>query len=106
MWFDLGVSALEDLSREELIALAREQDARIAELTDRLAELEHLLSRSSSNSSMPPSRDDDVGRTPPKPRSGGASKRSRGKQPGRTRLEPSLARRAGRAPRPVPAGLV
>ena len=32
MWFDLGVPALEDLSREELIALAREQGARIAEL--------------------------------------------------------------------------
>jgi hypothetical protein len=44
MWFDLGVSALEDLSREELIALARQQDARIAELVDRLARLEHLLS--------------------------------------------------------------
>lgn len=81
MWFDLGVPALEDLSREELIALAREQGARIAELADRLARLEHLLSRNSSNSSMPPSRDDDVGRTAPKPRSGG-SKRSRGKQPG------------------------
>ncbi|MFV2013461.1 MULTISPECIES: hypothetical protein [unclassified Micromonospora] len=46
------MSALEDLSREELIVLARaqaeriaEQDARIAELTDRLARLEHLLSR-------------------------------------------------------------
>jgi hypothetical protein len=82
MWFDLGVAALEDLSREELIALAREQDARIAELTDRLARLEHLLSRNSKNSSMPPSRDDDVGRTPPTPRAGGAPKRSRGKQPG------------------------
>jgi len=81
MWFDLAVAALEDLSREELIALAREQDARIAELVDRLARLEHLLSRNSSNSSMPPSRDDG-GRTPPKPRSGGAAKRSRGKQPG------------------------
>lgn len=89
MWFDLGVSAFEDLSREELISLARaqaeriaEQDARIAELADRLARLEHLLSRNSSNSSLPPSRDDDAGRTPPKPKSGGASKRSRGKQPG------------------------
>ena len=89
------MSALEDLSREELIALARaqvvriaeqdariaEQDARIAELVDRLARLEHLLSRNSSNSSMPPSRDDDVGRTPPRPKPGG-SMRSRGKQSG------------------------
>jgi Fic family protein len=93
MWFDLGVSASDDLSREELISLARmraeriaEQDvqivsmaARIAELTAanealtaaneavaaRLARLEHLLSRNSSNSSSPPSKDDDPGRTPP-----------------------------------------
>lgn len=83
------MSALEDLSRDELVALARvqagriaEQDARIAELTDRLARLEHLLSRNSKNSSMPPSRDDDAGRTPPRPRAGGTAKRSRGKQPG------------------------
>ena len=90
------MSALEDLSREELIALARaqveriaEQDARIAELVEanqqlahRLARLEHLLSRNSQNSSLPPSRDDDAGRTPAKPSSGGASRRSRGKQPG------------------------
>ena len=88
MWFDLGVSALEDLSREELIALAREQgariaeqDARIAELVGRLARLEHLLSRNSSTSSMPPLRDDDAGRTPPTPKAGGGLKRSRGKQP-------------------------
>ncbi len=86
MWFDLGVSALDDLSREELISLARTQaeriveqdtriaaqDVRIAELTAanealaaRLARLEHLLSRNSSNSSSPPSKDDDPGRTPP-----------------------------------------
>lgn len=84
MWFDLGVS--DDLSREELISLARTQaariveqdarivaqDAQIAELTAanealsvRLARVEHLLSRNSSNSSSPPSKDDDPGRTPP-----------------------------------------
>ncbi|WJK33726.1 transposase [Solwaraspora sp. WMMA2065] len=69
----------EDLSREELISLARTQDARIAEqdaqiaeltaayeaLAVRLARVEHLLSRNSSNSSSPPSKDDDPGRTPP-----------------------------------------
>ena len=59
-----------------------EQDARIAELTDRLARLEHLLSRNSKNSSLPPSHDDDMGRTPLKPKPGGGAKRSRGKQPG------------------------
>jgi len=79
LWFDLGVSVSEDLSREELISLARTQDARIAEqdaqiaeltaayeaLAVRLARVEHLLSRNSSNSSSPPSKDDDPGRTPP-----------------------------------------
>ena len=104
MWFDLSVSASDDLSREELISLARTQAeriaaqdvrivsmaARIAELTAvneavaaRLARLEHLLSRNSSNSSSPPSKDDDPGRTPP----AGKRKRdvpagTRGKQPG------------------------
>lgn len=60
-----------------------EQDTRIAELEVKLARLEHLLSRNSGNSSMPPSKDDDPGRTPPpvKPARGG-QKRMRGKQPG------------------------
>ena len=72
----------EELSREDLIALVRvqaeriaAQDSQIVELTEaneqlvgRLARLEHLLSRNSGNSSMPPSRDDDPGRTPPKRR--------------------------------------
>jgi transposase len=73
MWFDLWVLALEDLSHEELIALARaqqmrigSQDAQIASLQERvdelveaneqlagrLAKLEHLLSRNSQNSSI------------------------------------------------------
>lgn len=98
MWFDLGVPALEEMSREDLIALVRTQveriaaqDARIAELeganeqlAGRLARLEHLLSRNSGNSSMPPSRDDDPGRGASKPKrsGGGGAKRSRGKQPG------------------------
>ena len=78
------------MSREELIALVAEQAARIAELTAanaesaaRLARLEHLLSRNSANSSMPPSRDDDPGKTPPvKPKRRAGSGRKRGKQPG------------------------
>jgi transposase len=87
---DLGVPELEELSREDLIALVRVQAERIAELekangelAGRLARLEHLLSRNSGNSSMPPSRDGDPGRGAPKPkRSAGGGKRSRGKQPG------------------------
>lgn len=79
------------MSREDLVALVRAQAERIAELEEankelagRLARLEHLLSRNSGNSSMPPSRDDDPGRSAAKLKrsGGGGSKRSRGKQPG------------------------
>jgi transposase len=94
------------MSREELIALIAARDARIKaqdvqitelsaqlaglmevneQLMGKLAQLEHLLSRNSANSSMPPSKDDDPGRTPPaKPNrgAGGGPKRRRGKQPG------------------------
>ncbi|QSB13757.1 IS66 family transposase [Natronosporangium hydrolyticum] len=90
MWFDLVVAELEELSREDLIVLVRAQSERIAgleeankELAAKLARLEHLLSRNSGNSSVPPSRDDDPGRSAPKPkRSGGRGSKPRGKQPG------------------------
>jgi hypothetical protein len=80
------------MSRDELIALVGVQVEQIAvlrvmndDLAAKLAKVEHLLSRNSGNSSMPPSTDDDPGRTPPavKPkRQAGGPKRSRGKQPG------------------------
>lgn len=85
------------MSRDELIVVVRRQAgqitaqaAQIAELmetvealTARLAKLEHLLSRNSGNSSMPPSKDDDPGKpAPPEKRGRGGPKRSRGKQPG------------------------
>ncbi len=99
------MAASEELSREELISLVAERDARIAaqdaqigalsaqvsdlletneRLTVTLARLEHLLTRNSRNSSMPPSKDDDPGRTPPaeKPCRSKGSKRKKGKQPG------------------------
>jgi hypothetical protein len=97
VWFDLRVSVPVELSREDLIALVRAQAERITELeaqiaglgevneqlVARLARVEHLLSRNSGNSSVPPSRDDEPGRGAPKPkRPGGGGKRSRGKQPG------------------------
>lgn len=111
MWLDLAVSDLESLSRDELIALARRQDAQIVELTAtvkaqqaqiamlsaqlaemmekfeqqsaELARLQHLLSRNSSNSSVPSSKDDGPGRMPPcKERRAKPSGRSKGKQPG------------------------
>jgi transposase len=77
------VFGYEELSREELIGLLVERDARIVELEARLARLEHLLSRNSTNSSTPPARDGDPGRTPPvvKPKAA-AGKRKKGKQKG------------------------
>ena len=78
------------MSREQLLTFVGEQAKQIAalramntELATRLARVEHLLSRNSGNSSMPPSRDGDPGRTPPavKKRRGGP-KRPKGKQPG------------------------
>jgi hypothetical protein len=49
-------------------------------LAAKLARLEHLLSRNSGNSSMPPSKDDDPGKPPPPQRTRGRDgpKRSRG----------------------------
>jgi transposase len=93
------VRRLEDLPREDLVeglrrALSRIEDleqanaelVRVnAELSERLARLERLVSRNSGNSSTPPSKDDDLGRTPPagraKPAAGGQP-RKRGKQRG------------------------
>jgi transposase len=82
----------EEMSRDELIALVGVQAQQIAalramndELAAKLARVEHLLSRNSGNSSMPPSKDDDPGRRPPAAnpaRQVGGPKRSRGKQPG------------------------
>src|SRR5438477_11760700 len=67
-----GVRRLEDLPREELVEDLRRALARIeelekvtAELSERLAKLERLVSRNSQNSSTPPSKDDDLGRRPP-----------------------------------------
>jgi hypothetical protein len=53
-------------------------------LADRLGRVEHLLSRNSANSSSPPSKDDEPGRTPPKGKAPrvGAGARTRGGQPG------------------------
>src|SRR5262249_49213228 len=56
-----------------------------ASLSARLAKLQHLLSRNSSNSSSPPSKDDGPGRTPPEKKRGRRVEgpvRPRGKQRG------------------------
>ena len=94
----------EMLSDELIVVVARQaerlaaQERQIAEmvgqlaqlmevneaLAEKLARLEHLLSRNSGNSSSPPSRDDDPGKpaAPEKKRDGGNPARARGKQPG------------------------
>jgi transposase len=72
----------------QLIAMLAAQNAALAErageLEERLARLEHAASRNSGNSSLPPSLDDQPGRTPPagKPQRGKSGKRNPGKQPG------------------------
>jgi transposase len=74
-----------------LRALLEDKDAKIAALeaqaaaqAERIARLERLISRNSGNSSMPPSGDDQPGKTPPPPRPGRdrGKKRKPGKQPG------------------------
>ncbi|TFV33964.1 hypothetical protein E4K10_42820 [Streptomyces sp. T1317-0309] len=104
VWLDHGVPDPESMSREALIALTRHQaeviarqDAqitvmatqladvseRLEQTLEKLAKLEHLLSRNSDNSSMPPSKDNGPGRTPPrKERRAKPSGRAKGKQPG------------------------
>ncbi|MGQ0777449.1 MAG: DUF6444 domain-containing protein [Pseudonocardiales bacterium] len=98
MRWDLQVPALEEMSRDELIALVGRQDGQITAMAERIADLveanevlaaklarlEHLLLRNSTNSSSSPSRDDDPGKTPPEvsKRHGGGPRRSKGKQPG------------------------
>jgi len=96
--FDLLVPGPEEMSRDELVIVVAQQAGQIrmqAEtiaqlmeaneaLADKLARLEHLLSRNSGNSSAPPSRDGDPGKppAPEKKKRRGQGGRSRGKQPG------------------------
>ncbi len=72
----------------QIAALAAE-NARLTaaqeELSARLARVEHLLSRNSANSSMPPSKDGGLGRSAPKEKNrggGGGQKRPAGGQKG------------------------
>ncbi len=68
---------------ESLRALLEDKDAKITELEAELACLKRLISRNSGSSSMPPSGDDQPGKTPPEQKPGrGGSKRKPGKQPG------------------------
>jgi len=70
-------------ANERLQVLSEDKDAVIADLRERVARLERLISRNSGNSSMPPSTDDLPGRKPPERKDRrGAQKRKPGKQPG------------------------
>ena len=73
---------LEELSREELIALVVQLREANAALEERVRRLERHVSRNSGNSSMPPSSDDLPGRTKPAPKRVKSSGRKRGKQTG------------------------
>jgi transposase len=83
------VSGLEELSREELIILARRLlvanaalEKRVHQLEERVEQLERQLGRNSGNSSMPPSSDDLPGRSTPTPKPAKKGGRERGKQKG------------------------
>ncbi|MGW0807379.1 DUF6444 domain-containing protein [Nonomuraea sp. NPDC002799] len=83
------MSGLEEMSREELIALTRALmaenaalKAEVAQLRERVVKLERLVSRNSGDSGMPPSVDDLPGRGQPKDRTSGGGRRRPGKQPG------------------------
>jgi hypothetical protein len=69
-------------AHEQLTAAHEQLLAEHAALAARLAKLEHLLSRNSGNSSMPPSGDDDPGRTPPPGKGRPTPRRAKGKQKG------------------------
>jgi transposase len=76
------VFGLEELSREELIALAKRLLEANAALEERVRQLERHAGRNSGNSSLPPSSDDLPGRVKPTPKRAKSMGRARGKQKG------------------------
>ena len=112
------------MSRDELVVLAREQAARIAQqdtqirtlatqlddVSEKLAKLEHLISRNSSNSSFPSSKDGSPGGTlpPRKQRRAQPGGRKKGKQSGEAGTALSWSDTADRVDRfpegPCPCG--
>ena len=91
-----------DAARDALIALQGQLIARLAaqnaalaarvgELEERLARLERAASRNSGNSSLPPSLDDQPGRTPPP--AGGKRGKWNGRKPGKQPGAPGAAMR-------------
>jgi transposase len=85
------VSGLDEMSREELLALVLAQAKTIEALTQRVAELERQLAADSSNSSRPPSSDAPWSKQSAKKRSSRTrSGRKPGKQPGSASSSRSL----------------
>ena len=78
------ISAHEELfvAHEQLTSAHEDLKGRYDQLEAKVAKLEPLLSRNSGNSSMPPSSDDQPGKTPPKGKGQATPKRARGKQKG------------------------
>ncbi|GAB3681618.1 IS66 family transposase [Saccharopolyspora tripterygii] len=76
------MAGLEELSREELIALVERLLESNATLEQRVKQLERRVSRNSANSSIPPSTDDLPGRTSPAAKPAKRAGRKRGKQQG------------------------
>jgi transposase len=69
-------------ANERLRMLVDDKDAQIAELRERVARLERVISRNSGNSSMPPGTDDQPGKKPPERQARRGGGRKPGKQPG------------------------
>lgn len=76
------MSGLEELSREELIALVKRLLEANAALEERVRQLGRQAGRNSGNSSLPPSSDDLPGRVKPVPKRAKSTGRTRGKQKG------------------------
>ncbi len=84
------MSVLEEMSREELLALVITQAQTIELLTQRVAELERQLRADSSNSSRPPSSDAPWDKQPAKKRS---SRTRSGRKPGKQQGSLSASRK-------------
>jgi hypothetical protein len=126
MWLDLRMPDLSSLSREDLVALAERQagviERQAAQITvmagqisslveqgeaqaGQLEKLKHLLSRNSANSSMPPSKDDDPGRSAPPLKPARGSGRAKGKQKGAPRAQLEWVQTPGTTVPLVPTGV-
>jgi transposase len=70
------------VAHEQLTVAHEQLKGQYGQLAAKVAKLEHLLSRNSGNSSMPPSTDDQPGKPAPKGKDRSTPKRAKGKQPG------------------------